>query len=636
MLTFLRSAAGTLFAKILLTLLVGSFAIWGISGAAINVASGTLGSVGSIKISTLDFQREYAAEINRLGRQFGQPLTPIQARQFGIDRQVLARMINQATLDDRAQAFGVGISDERIADEILKDSAFHNARGKFDPFRYQQLIAGAGMSERAFLEEQKKSYARQQVIDTLIGDVAVSDVLKKALKTHTNEERTVEYLEVDVRDIEPVQTPDDATLQTYFDANKTFYRAPEYRSLQYMAIQASNLGGAERISDADARQFYENNKARFTKLEKRTVRRINFETEAKARDAQAKLDAGTTFDDLVRELNLTPQDVSLGTLTKDAILDKKLADAAFALEPNKPSGVIDGDFSKMIAIVDAVEGGSTETFESLTATIKSEIAVERNNRELVAKLDQVEDARAAGSTFSEIAAKFALKLVKVENVSQSGELQAGGVLSTDTPGRDDLLREAFQSDVGLENDVIEIGRSGFVWYEVSKIEPARDRTFDEVKKRLTEDWLAEETAKAVRAKADQWVSELKSGKSILRLKSELGRDSVRISGVRRNQDAEGLSDEAVNELFKGAKGYVTSAPGERPNQAYVLKVTDVKDGTGATDDEIAANLKNTLQNDVIATYINQVREREGSSVNPEALELATDLNGQRSHNGGGY
>ena len=119
MLTLLRSAAGTWVAKILLGLLIASFAVWGITGASFNFATGNLASVGSVTISSTDFQRQYVSEISRLSQQFGRRLTSQQARQFGIDQQVLGQLINQAALDDRANEFSVGISDDRLAEEIL-------------------------------------------------------------------------------------------------------------------------------------------------------------------------------------------------------------------------------------------------------------------------------------------------------------------------------------------------------------------------------------------------------------------------------------------------------------------------------------------------------------------------------------
>lgn len=634
MLTLLRGAAGTWVAKIFLGVLILSFAVWGITGASFNFASGTLASVGSASISTAEFQRQFAVEISRVGQQFGQRLTSAQARQFGLDRQVLGRLINQAALDDRVNVFGLGISEDRLADEILKDPAFLDSNGEFNAFQYQQLIVGNGLTEKQFLDDQRKAYGRRQIVDAMTADFLVPDALLDAINLHSNETRDVSFIEIDARDIEEIKTPTDAVLSAYFDENKRRYRAPEYRSLKYFALQASGLGGADRITEEDALAYYNENKRRYESVEKRTIRRINFETEAKAREAENKLKGGMSFDDLIADLGLTAEDVNLGIFEERDVLDQKLGEAAFKLEANAPSDVVATDFGRAIIMIDEIEGGTTQIFEDVKSTIKDELAADQNNRELLDKSDEIEDARSAGSTFEEIAEKFKLNLVTVTDVARSGDLSGGGSLSADTPARDALLNGAFDTDVDVENDVIEIGRDGFAWYEVSDVKSARDRTLDELKEQVISDWLTAETQKAVIARAEALTKELQEGKTIEALASDLGRTASLASKVRRGQPAEGLSGPAVSLAFSGVEGFVTSATGDADNQAFVMKVTKVSAPENNTAALVEGQLREALQNDVIGTYIDRVRVREGSTINPEALELASDL--ERQQHGGGY
>lgn len=634
MLTLLRSAAGTWIAKILLGLLILSFGVWGITGASFNFASGSLATVGTVTIKTADFQREYFAEINRVGQQIGRRLTTAQARQFGLDRQVLARMLNQASLDDRTDAFSLGISEDRLAETILKDPIFQDAKGDFDSFRYQQLVRSVGLSEDLFLASQRRAYERQQIVDTLIADIAIPKVLSDAIKTHASEERTIDYIEIDVRDIDPVQNPENAALDTYFMDNKSTYRAPEYRSLQYFALQGADLGNADKVTDADARTYYNASKARYTTVEKRAIRRINFETEAKARDALEKIKAGSSFDDLMTQLKLTNGDVNLGTFEKTGILDKRLAEAAFNLPEKTPSDLVNGDFGKMIVYIDTIKGGSTQSFKDVSASIKSELAAEANNRELIEKLDLIEDDRAGGSTMREIAAKFSLKLITVKDVALSGVLSAGGEISDKTPALNKLLDEAFASDTGIENDVIEIGRDGFLWFEVTDLKPARDRTITEVKAQVKSDWIEAETTKAVKLLSEELVASLSQGKTMKALAEELGRPVGHADNVRRNAVVDGLSSSAVAIAFKGPKGFVTTANGERNNQAFVLQVAEIiTPQVNRADKQAEETLISELQNDILGTYIEMIREREGSSINVEAVNYATDIEGQQGHGG---
>ena len=87
------------------------------------------------------------------------------------------------------------------------------------------------------------------------------------------------------------------------------------------------------MSDDDAKKRYEDVKnERFGAPEKRAVEQIIYASEAEAAAARAKLSSGKTFDDLLKDKNLTAKDASLGTVTKGALVDKDVADAAFSLK----------------------------------------------------------------------------------------------------------------------------------------------------------------------------------------------------------------------------------------------------------------------------------------------------------------
>ena len=522
MLTFLKAAAGTWIAKILLGLLVLSFAVWGITGASFNFASGQLASVGSSRISTLDFQQEYIREIRRIGNQIGRPLTPTQAQQFGLDRQVLSRMINEAILDDRVNSFGIGVSQDRIADDLLTDPTFQDANGNFNAFRYQQLLINAQISEKEFLAQQEGAIERRQIVDGLIGDVTPSNTLQEALTAHTNEERDVDFIVVDARDVPSVRNPEENELEVYFNFNKSRYRAPEYRSLVYLALDAEDLGDSSSISEDEVRDLYDREKQRYSTAEKRNIQRITFNNPSEASAAAIKLKNGTSFPDLLSELSLNDEDVSLGLLEKTAILDSKLADTAFSLPLNTPSEVIDGDFGKVIVYVDQIEEAKTESFDTVKDAIRSELLASRNSLDLQNRVDEIEDARAAGNTFEEIAQRFNMTLVSVSDVASSGALSAGGEIDENTPVLTTLLDEAFNTDVGVENDFLEVGRTGYLWFEVTDVKPARDRTLEEVQAQVLQDWRNQELTTAVTKKAEEIHTKLADGKTLRALAESEG------------------------------------------------------------------------------------------------------------------
>ena len=123
MLDSLRNAAGTWVAKLLLLMLVVSFAIWGISGKMMEGHTGgsKVLTVGGTSVSINDYKLAYDRQMNLMSQQFGQRLTREQMKAFGLDNQVLAQLVAGALLDEQARKMGLGLSKDRLAALTAED-----------------------------------------------------------------------------------------------------------------------------------------------------------------------------------------------------------------------------------------------------------------------------------------------------------------------------------------------------------------------------------------------------------------------------------------------------------------------------------------------------------------------------------
>src|SRR6201995_5325618 len=128
MLRGLRKASSNWLGKSIMTLVMGvlivSFGIWGIADIFRGFGQSTVAKVGHTEISLNEFRQLYTDRLQQIGRQFGRPLTPDQARAFGVDRQVLQQTIAEAALDENARRLGLGQSDDQIRDVIMNDPNF--------------------------------------------------------------------------------------------------------------------------------------------------------------------------------------------------------------------------------------------------------------------------------------------------------------------------------------------------------------------------------------------------------------------------------------------------------------------------------------------------------------------------------
>ena len=97
MLRGMRKASSNWIGKTIMTVVMGvlivSFGVWGIGDAFKGSTQSKVATIGSTDISTEQFRQLFSDKLQQIGRQFGRPLTPDQARAFGLDRQVLQQAI---------------------------------------------------------------------------------------------------------------------------------------------------------------------------------------------------------------------------------------------------------------------------------------------------------------------------------------------------------------------------------------------------------------------------------------------------------------------------------------------------------------------------------------------------------------
>src|SRR5947209_2332141 len=102
MLRGMRKASSNWLGKIIMATVMGvliiSFGIWGIADIFKGFGQSTLATIGRTEISTDSFRQLYTEKLQQIGRQFGRPLSPDQARAFGLDRQVLQQIVAEAAL----------------------------------------------------------------------------------------------------------------------------------------------------------------------------------------------------------------------------------------------------------------------------------------------------------------------------------------------------------------------------------------------------------------------------------------------------------------------------------------------------------------------------------------------------------
>lgn len=574
MLDSLRNAARSWVAKLLLILLVLSFAVWGISGQIFGGLGNNVLVAGDTRVSVLEYRLAYDRQLSMLSQQFGTPVTREQAQMFGVDNRVLAQLSAGAVLDEQAREMRLGVSRDRLAQLTAEDAAFQGPDGRFDRNQFDWTLRQIGMRPEDYLKNREQAAVRQQIIEAVSDGLVAPDTFLRAVSLYQGEDRTVEYLVLPRSVVEPVAAPSEEAVTTFFDENKADYAAPEYRRIAYVKLEPSDIADPSSVDDAQAREYYEGNRARFTNAEQRRIEQLVFANEDEANEALEKLRGGASFEEVVAEQGKSMGDVELGTFEKDRVADAAIADAAFALSEGEVSDVVAGAFGPILLRVTDVTPEVTRPFDEVAQEIRQDIALDEAHRILQDVYDGYEDARAAGESMAEAAARSRLRVVNIDPVDRSG-VKPDGQSMTGVPMMRALLEDAFDTEVGVENPPLNIGSAGYLFYEVEEIVPARERTLDEVRDEVVADWTDQEIARLLAARGAEVQQELEGGKNFAEIASELELEAQTRRGLKRDSDDAEMGQAGVDAIFSVARGETGVFTSDAGDGQVVFRVTDV-------------------------------------------------------------
>lgn len=629
MLESMRAATQGRIGRAVLTVVLGliilSFAIWGIGDIFRGFGANKLAEVGRQEISTEAFRAAYQTELQRLQRQARRAITNEQARQFGIDRQVLSRMIGDAVLDQETHALGLAISDAEIGKEIMDDPTFKGPSGQFDRARFDELLRDNGFSESGFVREQRGVYLRQELVGAMTNGLGLPKAMLDAIHRFQGEARAIDYFLLPASAVGEIAAPPEDELRKFFDERRQAYSTPELRTLVILTLTPEAVAKPGLVSDEDARKRYEEIKGeKFGAPEKRRVDQLFFPDETAAKAARDKLDAGASFEEVATSAGATPKDFSLGQVTRAQMVDPAAAEVAFQLPDGAVSAPVKTAFGYVLLGVSEITPSTAKPFEEVKDEVKRDVAVARAKDELGRLHDAIEDQRASGHSLAEAAKAVGLEAKTTDPLDAAGKDQAGAPVGAGIVNAPALLKAAFASDVGVDNETLSLPQGGYQWFEVAKIDRAREKSFEEARAQVEKDWRDRETAKRMGEKAADLTKRLDGGAPIAALAAESGAALKRAEGVTRGGGAD-FPQPAVAQVFNVRVGGAGAA--ELDDGRLVFKVAGSSappvDYAEPSLTSIADQVKRSYLDDLMGEYLAAAQTKLGVKVNSQAFAAAT-------------
>lgn len=234
MLDSMRSIAKSVFAKLLLVLLVISFGVWGVGDILRDSGAGYVAKVGGERISTAEFQQQQS----RIARQMQAAGITVDASQ--IQLAVLRQLIQQKLVTGAVADAGLFVDDILVARMLARDPQLQGPGGQFSESAFHNLLREQGLSEAAFLAQTKTQIGGNFLLATLdLSDVTPPQAVLALAATVAGETRDAVLITIPARS---TAAPSEAEIQQYYDENAgALYQQPERRTLEFVTPSADGI-----------------------------------------------------------------------------------------------------------------------------------------------------------------------------------------------------------------------------------------------------------------------------------------------------------------------------------------------------------------------------------------------------------
>ncbi|MEI6986895.1 MAG: SurA N-terminal domain-containing protein [Rhodospirillaceae bacterium] len=620
MLQLIRSTVGTWVVKILFTLLIVSFAVWGIGDIFRSKGqTNTVAEIGSIKINASELDREFRQQLNRLRPMFGGQLDMEQARQLGLVDQTLDQIIQRTLLDLAATDADLKAGDELVKRRLQQIPAFRNEQGQFEPELLRRALAANGMSEGALVTMIREETGRNIVSGAVSAGATVPDLLADALFRYRREMRSAETLTIANDGMPEPAAPDEAELTRYHEDKAVRFTAPEFRALTVGLVTVLDLAKTVEVGEEEIKTAYEERSDEFRTAERRTFQQVLVENEDQARRILEA--ARASGGDLAAAAAAEKAEIATLGPSIEAELPE-IGVSVFAIDPETLPDPIKSDLGWHVLKVTKIEPAQVRKIAEVRDEVVAQLRKDRANETMPRLINMIEDALAGGSTLEEAASKFRFRLVKLDAVDASGAKPDGAKVA-DVPGITQISQNAFNLVQGARSSVIEAEEGVSFMVRVDSIVLSHLKPLVEVRDQVISGWKAEQRAQAAAKKAEDIEAKFKAGATLEALAKSNGAVVATVGPLARDpvRGEAKLPPDLLNTLFTlapGGIGRAATADGQVLARLKEIIPADPKAVAGQLASLVEIE-RRAGASDLMAQYIEGLRARWPVQVNQERI-----------------
>jgi peptidyl-prolyl cis-trans isomerase D len=623
---------------IILVLIIGPFALWGINSYFSASGNTSAATVNGTEISPQDFQEAYQNRYQQLQQAFGASFKPGLIDEKQLRQEVLRQLINETLLDQQVAKRDYSISDADLVATIQQMQAFQ-VDGKFSPQVYQAMVSGSGMTPATFEQRERQGLTVSQLQNAIEAGAFATPQQLAIDEAVQDQQRQIAYTTVSAKSYLDQAKISAADIAAYYKAHAEQFMTPEKVTLNYLELDEATLAQGIKASDADLQAMYQQQLAAFKQDESREAQHIliaaksndpkaDLAAKAKAEDIYKQLKGGADFAKLAEKYSddagSAKNGGDLGWITRGTTGDKAFEAALF----NLPKV---GDFTEPVRLqdgyhiikLDGIRAPSTKTFAQVRGQLLAEYQKKKADDEYFTLGDQLANLVYEHPDSLQVAStQLNLPIETVDDVTRD----AGTGIAANPAVRE----KAFSDDVltqGNNSNPIQIGPNHVVVIRVKGHVPSEHKPLAEVSDQIATLLKQQQAAQTALQTAQSAETALKSGADTTQVANKFGLKFTAAKFVTRSES--GVPPAVLSAAFaapKPANG--APEPGIVPldnGDQAVFVLSAVKPGNLADldKDKTTAKLEDLSRlnaNAEFAAYLAYLRQHAKIKVNESNIE----------------
>ncbi|AAZ68377.1 peptidylprolyl isomerase [Ehrlichia canis] len=568
--------------------------------------------IGHEKLSLQDYTNAYHDELRYIQQILNRPLTEEQIAQFNIKLSVLNKLIENKVLTKFTDSLNLKVGEKSILSHIKSIKFFQDENGNFDKTKFNIGLSNAGLTERLYINKLEKAFPVAMLMSCLFSGTQNTYVkyhpeLIKQILQNLHQARTIDLIEISPS-TNDISVPSLDELKKLYEekrksGNLTF---PENRVIEYLTINYKNFINQINVTQEDI-----DNEIKTEELdEQRDILNLVFSTKNEAEAALKALNEGTDFNDVVTNIaHTTTDNITLNNIVKNT-LPNDIRGKVFSLKEGDISPILHSMFGWHIIKIKSIHKISTEDLQELSEKIAQNIKKKKAISLLTTEIESINDKINNGASINEIAKLYNLS-IKTINTDISGKDLSGNKIKMSESNADAIILAAFSAQLNKPSNFTD-NDDYFFSVNVTKVEPSREKTFDESKEQLVYEWQNDLKSQKLSKLTQEVVVKLKSGIDIHNIDGVLLNSNqmvYRNSVAAVDNPGQNYPTDLVDEIFNLKKGEISksyqSSTNSSEQKMLIAILKDIKNADQVSNVDFK-NIQEKIANDNLESLKNQL------------------------------